>query len=57
MKYMIIEVILTRCHTKTKNSEIDFQGEFQNLITFKGLVIQRNFEYERCSRGPTLQTW
>jgi hypothetical protein len=57
MKYVIIEVILTRCHTKTKNSEIDFQGEFQNLITFKGLVIQRNFEYERCSRGPTLQTW
>jgi hypothetical protein len=27
-----------------------FQGKFQNSITFTRMIIQKNFEYENCSR-------
>ena len=34
-----------------------FQGEEQNPVTFIRMNIRRNFEYEKGSRYPILQTW
>jgi hypothetical protein len=34
-----------------------FQDEEQNPVTFIRMNIRRNFEYEKGSRYPILQTW